>query len=744
MHCLMPMPPDKHRPALRLVNPVTTHATDLSYCRQPLQVALLLAVQGRALGGVQLRCQSSNTTQDWITLLQQLCGVKSVRVPVNCSHDQLVGGIDVAASLLGNGPVIRRGLLTQAHHASLVLPYAALHSAVNLRTICHVLDNGVVPSSTVVRPADGDAGAGAVPDRAANKAANGVANTVANSAVNNATDICVVALDPSSVDSQVTDQTAPDLGFNSAAATSPRANIAGNISTDQCDDVSEHSQINASLSDRLAFSIALAEPASIDSNSTLSELLDVSPESSHVPAVDIQLLRHSVRRARERLSAVVMSDKHIESICALAVLCGIESVRAQLYCMRVAQTSAALADRDGVTDHDIEVAVSLCFEWRATGLLNLQDTDQHERSDNAAESVPENKNDETARNTQEQTRQEESTPAEALPQSEGPVAANTDNENANGGNTNSTNADSNSTEQTDEQQIETAIAALPKDLLDALASSIAGRHIQVGKAGRSGGVVHADGRGRVIGSQRYRYGSGQKIDVLATLREAAPWQALRRQQCADSRQLIIHPQDLRAVRYKQSSQAVTVFAVDASGSSAAQRLAEARGAVELLLAECYVRRDQVALIVFQGAGAQLVLPPTRSLVRARRKLTQLPVGGGTPLPSALDLATQLGTDLYRSGFTPLLCLLTDGRANVDRDGVGGRDRALQQSLQSARRYEQTGMQSLVIDTSVRASAFTSQLAVAMGGAHLKLPRADAKHISKAISTVTQHAQSGAA
>jgi magnesium chelatase subunit D len=110
--------------------------------------------------------------------------------------------------------------------------------------------------------------------------------------------------------------------------------------------------------------------------------------------------------------------------------------------------------------------------------------------------------------------------------------------------------------------------------------------------------------------------------------------------------------DFRVGRFEQRSQSTTIFVVDASGSSAFNRLAEAKGAVELLLADCYVRRDRVALLAFRGRGAELLLPPTRSLVRAKRSLAGLPGGGGTPLAAGIDAAAALADAVRRRGETP--------------------------------------------------------------------------------------------
>ncbi|MGB0514424.1 MAG: VWA domain-containing protein, partial [Wenzhouxiangellaceae bacterium] len=201
----------------------------------------------------------------------------------------------------------------------------------------------------------------------------------------------------------------------------------------------------------------------------------------------------------------------------------------------------------------------------------------------------------------------------------------------------------------------------------------------------------------------------------------------------------VRSDDFRVTRFKSRRETTTIFVVDASGSAALHRLAEAKGAVELLLADCYVRRDRVALISFRGARAELLLPPTRSLVQAKRRLTELPGGGGTPLASGLECAFELSDGELRRGSTPVIVLLTDGRANVAADGRPGRERAHLDALTAGRRLRATGMTVLMIDTSPRPRPLGEELAVAMGARYLPLPHADAAHLSAAVRAETQAA-----
>ena len=137
------------------------------------------------------------------------------------------------------------------------------------------------------------------------------------------------------------------------------------------------------------------------------------------------------------------------------------------------------------------------------------------------------------------------------------------------------------------------------------------------------------------------------------------------------------------VRFRERRETTAIFVVDASGSSAMARLPEVKGAIELLLADCYVRRDSVALVAFRGKTAEIVLPPTRSLMRAKRMLAGLPGGGGTPLACGLDAALALAESVRRKGPCPLLVLMTDGRANICREGAACREQAMEDALHSS-------------------------------------------------------------
>lgn len=402
------------------------------------------------------------------------------------------------------------------------------------------------------------------------------------------------------------------------------------------------------------------------------------------------------------------SDQIVEALCATAQVLGIPSIRAPLLALRAARAAAALVGRCEVAEADAAAAGRLVLAPRATVSPAQARTSEQDRGE------AESPGDRASRDD----------PTEAS-------AADLGNRSL------------------DEIVLTAVQAAIPAGLLARLRLGDADRS-RASSSGRAGAVRHAVRRGRPAGTKRGEPRSGARLNVIETLRAAAPWQPLRRRAAsvdcgADPRpaRIQVRRDDFRVTRFKKRAQTTTIFVVDASGSAALHRLAECKGAVELLLADCYVRRDRVALIAFRGSGAQLLLPPTRSLVRAKRSLAGLPGGGGTPLAGGIEAAVALSDAVRRRGETPVVILLTDGRANIARDGKADRPRAEQEALVAAGQVRAIGLTALLVDASPRPRPTAERLAARMNATYLPLPYADAAVISRAVRAKSSPYQSGA-
>ncbi len=422
------------------------------------------------------------------------------------------------------------------------------------------------------------------------------------------------------------------------------------------------------LLDRLAFHLDLT-------GVSLGATRGIGAE--HVP--EAPLNEHSVE----------LPDAVLESLAEAAMQLGVDSPRAVLLALKVARLAAALAGCRQVRAEDAAAAARLVLGPRATRLPE----------------APE----------QEQPQQEPQSPEDPASGQQADEDRETD-----GG----TLA---------ETVVSSARAAMPEGLLQQLlgGAAAAPRRASVGRAGAMG---RSRVRGRPAGSRPGRPVAGARLNLVETLRAAAPWQPLRRRESGggDPGRIQVRGADFRVTRYRQRTETTTIFAVDASGSTALHRLGEAKGAVELLLSDCYVRRDRVALVSFGGTGADLLLPPTRSLVLARRRLAALPGGGGTPLAAGIEAALELSLDVLRRGGTPLVLLLTDGRANIDRSGQPGRQAAADDARRAARRLAEAGVSALLVDTSPRPQPRARELAEALRGRYLALPRADAASLNQAV------------
>ena len=412
-------------------------------------------------------------------------------------------------------------------------------------------------------------------------------------------------------------------------------------------------------------------------------------------AAPVMPTRAEIEAARRRLSRVQMPADLPQAFCAAALALGILSLRAPVFALRCARAAAALAGRTEVTREDAALAAQLILAPRARQVPEAPAEEQ--------EQPPEQQQEPSNADTQQQQDQ---------PSLEDLVLA-------------------------------AAQASLPAGLLAGLGVAARQMARQAASSGRSGMMRRSAQRGRPIGARPAAWRAGLRLALVETLRVAAPWQEYRRREKPHHAALVhIRREDVRIRRYKQNSETTTIFLVDASGSAALHRLAEAKGAVELLLADCYVRRDRVAVIAFRGRGAEVLLEPTHSLVRAKRSLAALPGGGGTPLASGIAAGYAMAEASRKRGQTPVIVALTDGRANVTRDGLGGRATAESEALDTARLFKASGIAALLIDTAPRPQAVSRDLASAMGARYVPLPFADAARMSAAVRQAARAPASG--
>lgn len=402
--------------------------------------------------------------------------------------------------------------------------------------------------------------------------------------------------------------------------------------------------------------------------------------------------------ARARLDRVDVPDHVLGSLAAVAAALGIVSSRTDVMAAIAARAHAAWRGADVASEEDAEVSARLVLAHRARQVPQVDASTEPREDDQCAH----------------------------RPHSGGssePTAGERQVE---------------SSSSLDDRVVAAAAAAIPANLLERLNQPVI-RTNQAGMTrGRARGGQRKSVRGRPIGSVRGDPRQGSSLDLIATIQAAAPWQMLRRRVTKDrrdrsaARRVLVWPSDIRVVRYKSDVPATTVFAIDASGSSALHRMAEAKGAIELMLAQCYVRRDSVAVVAFRGARANVVLPPTRALARARRALAELPGGGGTPLASGIEAAHAIALAARRSGEMALVVLLTDGRANIALDCTPDRVRAAADAVAVGRRIAADGLGAILIDTSPSPGSRGAELASAMNARYVALPHALATEIAGVV------------
>ncbi len=432
----------------------------------------------------------------------------------------------------------------------------------------------------------------------------------------------------------------------------------------------------ASLRERMAFwfDLSAVELSRVDLRAALQEVAVAAAPVARSHAV--------------ALEQVIPPADVLEALAVTAAVLGVDSIRAPLFALRAARASAILDGRMAISEADVALAARLVLGPRATRMPPPPEAEPEDAEPEAPEPPP-------------------------------PPPPDSDSAN---------DSESSEPKPLDDVVLEAVLASLPKDVLAKLATQNARRGPQSRTQGR-GEKRRSTTRGRPVGVRAGIPRGGLRLSLIDTLRAAAPWQRVRG---AQSGQVKVRKDDLRIRRFESRTEATTIFAVDASGSSALARLAEAKGAVELLLAEAYVKRAQVALVAFRGQTSEIILPPTRSLARAKKSLSALPGGGGTPLAAGLNTARQLAEAARSRGRTPFLVILTDGRANIAADGTTVRQRAEDDAEAAARAIGASGIAAAFVDTSQRPRPEGAKLAAVMGARYLPLPRADARTMHAAV------------
>ena len=467
--------------------------------------------------------------------------------------------------------------------------------------------------------------------------------------------------------------------------------------------------LDESLPDEPGVGAALAERLGV-----WLDLHELSPSDIHADWTDanseglhLRLSPGALTRARDQLAHVQANDDQMQALCAAALGLGIGSLRVPSLALRLACAHAALNGRQALEADDLGFAARCVLAPRAT---------QWPAEPSAQEEEPAPQEDVTS-------------PQEPPPQPS---------ENADQAPDDEAEKDKDpgpprepSAEDLQEMMVAAALASLPPHMLDALMTRQGASSPQ--SSGRSGQTRAGSQRGRPLPPRPGRPGGQARLHVLATLRAAAPKQRLR--QAHNTGRVAIRAEDFHIQRYQQRASSCLILALDASGSAALQRLAEAKGAVELLLQQSSARRDSVCIVAFRGAQAQLLLPATRSLVRAKRAMTGLPGGGGTPLALALKMAHEQAAQLQRQGITPILVVLSDGRANVTLQGLGGRAQAQSDAQSWGQQWRASGHRALWIDTSMQPDAQAQQLASTMGASYLPMPQVQSQRMASAIERV---------
>ena len=413
----------------------------------------------------------------------------------------------------------------------------------------------------------------------------------------------------------------------------------------------EEAELRDHLLDRLSVALSAdAVPLTMDQRiEAVSEVLGFNDKTATEEEQDAysnevleeeDQLRTRIIFARETLKETVLSYDQKLYLAEEAGRAGCQGHRGEIFACEIARASAALNDR-AVDAEDLRLAVKLAIMPRGTFVMDPDMMDDEMIPPPPPPPPPPPQDQEEIDEDEEVEEQDE--------------------------------PDENEDEEQEQEEQPEEQPQIPQEFMfDAEGTPIDPELLNFAKKTKSGkgggrGLVFSNDRGRYIKPMLPR-GKVTRLAVDATMRAAAPYQKPRRTRDDGSsdRKVFIENSDVRVKRMARKAGSLIIFCCDASGSMALNRMNAAKGAAMSLLTEAYQSRDKICIIPFQGDYAEVLLPPTRSIAMARKRLETMPCGGGSPLAHALNVAVRTGLNAQKSGDTGkvVVVCISDGRANV--------------------------------------------------------------------------------
>jgi len=468
----------------------------------------------------------------------------------------------------------------------------------------------------------------------------------------------------------------------------------------------EEGDLRPQLRDRFGLSVEVEGERDIEDRVAIieSELDGAAPLED-----DTETQRERLRSARELLESVELTDEQKREIASLCLDAGADGHRADIATARAARALAALAGRPTVTSGDIRnaAAFALAHRMRSTPFEDAPDAedviDDHfdegaSESNDSSETDSSEAPDEDEHSGGDGSDQDEPAPASEPDRSDSEEEERPNgDENPHGGDDTSgsgtdpspvesasngdrrsdpsENADPDPNESEDEEEATPLVPGQPRQPTDAAAPEIETPAAKSGSgSGRASATPSTGSRGVRVRTETAD--DGDPIDAAASVRAAA----LRGSDGIETR-------DLRRSVRSGESDALVVFALDASASMRAP-MAEAKGVVLELLEGAYTERDSVAVVAFAGEDAEVILPPTDSVSLAARHLKEIPAGDRTPLPDGLRTVASV---IDRADpDAAVAVVVSDGRANAA-------DNPTAETRSAARTLAESGAQVVCVD-----------------------------------------------